>query len=263
MKVRHVKQGIMIGVGAFLIAVGVNMFLAPHEIAAGGASGVGILVEAVFGWDRALVVLVMNVILLIGCYFLLGKRTTVKIMIGCVLFPLALEIVPRVMVTEDRMLSVIYGSIFFGLGASTLYQVNSSSGGTTIPPLVLQKYFNVNPSIGLLFSDSVVVLFNLFVFGIDSLLLAFLSLIITSILMRGMEKRRAERIFVSISSELAIERILEDITDLSQNRRNIKPVHYSPIANQNEIVIRTEKKEYNRLAKQIKTLDKEAKIIIL
>lgn len=40
MKVNYIKKVIMI----FLIAIGVNMFLAPHEIAAGGASGVGILV---------------------------------------------------------------------------------------------------------------------------------------------------------------------------------------------------------------------------
>lgn len=165
------------------------------------------------------------------------KRKTVKIMIRCVLFPLALEIVPRVLVTEDHMLSVVFGSIFFGLGSSTLYRVNSSSGVTTIPPLVLQKYFNINLSIGLLFSDSVVVFFYLFVFGIDSLLLTFLSLIKTSILMRAIEKRRDERIFVSINSELPKERILEDITDHLQKRRNIEPVYYSPIANQNKIFI--------------------------
>lgn len=40
----------------FILGVAINMFLGPHHIAAGGVSGLGILLEAAFGFDRAIVV---------------------------------------------------------------------------------------------------------------------------------------------------------------------------------------------------------------
>ena len=39
------------------------MFLGPHHIAAGGVSGLGILLEAALGFDRAIVILVLNIVM--------------------------------------------------------------------------------------------------------------------------------------------------------------------------------------------------------
>ena len=39
--------------------------LGPHHIAAGGVSGLGILLEAAFGFDRAIVILVLNIAMLV------------------------------------------------------------------------------------------------------------------------------------------------------------------------------------------------------
>lgn len=69
-----VKQIILITIGIFFIGVSINMFLGPHYVAAGGASGIGILVESAFYIDRALAVLILNVLLLVLAFFFLGKE---------------------------------------------------------------------------------------------------------------------------------------------------------------------------------------------
>ena len=134
-----VKQIILITIGIFFIGVSINMFLGPHYVAAGGASGIGILVESAFYIDRALVVLILNVLLLVLAFFFLGKEVFYRSVIGSLMLPLALAITPEVMIIDDRLLSVIFGSAFFGAGVAILYKIEASSGGTTIPPLIFKN----------------------------------------------------------------------------------------------------------------------------
>ncbi len=58
----------------FILGVAINMFLGPHHIAAGGVSGLGILLEAVLGFDRAIVILVLNIVMLVLALLFLGKN---------------------------------------------------------------------------------------------------------------------------------------------------------------------------------------------
>ena len=49
---KRVKRVIYIVCAIFIIAVAVNMFLGPHSIAAGGITGLAIVFETLFGFDR-------------------------------------------------------------------------------------------------------------------------------------------------------------------------------------------------------------------
>lgn len=123
----------------FILGVAINMFLGPHHIAAGGVSGLGILLEAAFGFDRAIVILVLNIAMLVLALLFLGKKPFFKVLFGSLVFPLIIAVVPEMMITSDRLLSVIFGSAIFALGVAILYKNNSSSGGTTIPPLIFKN----------------------------------------------------------------------------------------------------------------------------
>lgn len=125
-----------------ILGVSINMFLGPHHIAAGGVSGLGILLESAFGFERAIVILVLNLFMLILALIFLGKKTFFKVLFGSLVFPVIIALVPETMVTPDRLLSVIFGSAIFALGVATLYKNNSSSGGTTISSIDLQKIFS-------------------------------------------------------------------------------------------------------------------------
>lgn len=183
----------------FILGVAINMFLGPHHIAAGGVSGLGILLEAALGFDRAIVILVLNIVMLVLALLFLGKKPFFKVLFGSLVFPLIIAIVPETMITSDRLLSVIFGSAIFALGVAILYKNNSSSGGTTIPPLIFKKYFHLNTSIGLFFTDAFVVSLNLFVFGIEEFLYAILSIAITSIVM---SEHYLEDIRLRLSAEI-------------------------------------------------------------
>lgn len=120
-----------------------------------------------------------------------------------------IAVVPETMVTSDRLLSVIFGSAIFALGVAILYKNNSSSGGTTIPPLIFKKYFGLNTSIRLLATDAVVVSLNLFIFGFEEFLYAILSIVITSMVMTYIETGMNRKKSIMLMSEDHLEEIRE------------------------------------------------------
>ncbi len=212
---KQVKNSVLLVLAILILAVSVNMFLGPHHIAAGGVSGIGILAESLFGINRAWVVLGLNVVMLILAAIFLGEKVFYKTLIGSILFPLSLRVVPQIMLTEDRLLSVIMGSAIFASGVAILYSIQASSGGTTIPPLIFQKYFNINTSVGLFFTDMVIVFMSLYVFGIEEFLFAILSIGLTSIVMTyietGLKRRKAIMILSINHSETIRVKLLDEV----------------------------------------------------
>ena len=193
-----------------LIAAAVNMFLAPHNIAAGGLTGLAIIAESFFGWDRTITIWVGQGIVAVLALVFLGREVFFNTVIGATLLPILIEIIPRVQVVNDTMLSMIIGSAMFGTAASILYYNKASSGGTAVPPLIFQKYFKLRPSIGLLITDCIVVTLCLLVFDIDTFFFAILSNVITSIVMSQIENGLNRKKCVYVISERH-EAIMEEL----------------------------------------------------
>ena len=169
------------------MAVGINMFLAPHDIAAGGLTGLAIIFEELLTIDRTVVIIAGNVLVVVLCFFFLGREVFFNTIVGAGLLPLAIAVIPRAMPIKDAMFSMAVGSVLFGIAVSLLYANNASSGGTAVPPLIMQKYWGMNPAIGLLISDGAVVLLSLLVFNFTAFMLAIMSILITYITMRLIE----------------------------------------------------------------------------
>lgn len=257
-----IKQIPLVTIAIALIGISINMFLAPHDIAAGGVSGIGILVEQAFGIDRATTVFVLNGLMLILTFFFLGKPVFVRTVIGSILLPISLAVVPEIMVTSDRLLSVIFGSAIFALGVAILYKIGASSGGTTIPPLIFKKYFGISTSIGLLVTDSVIVIFNIFVFGFEEFLFAILSLVITSIVMNYIETGLKRRKAVMIMSEDHIEEIKQALLDNVSRGITVFSVSGGYTGNEkNMLMIILSNQEYPTVLNIMEGIDKKAFII--
>lgn len=220
----QIKNLIKITFAVLLLAISVNMFLGPHHIAAGGVSGLGILMEELLNIERSIVVLTLNIVMLILAALFLGKKVFFNTLYGSMLFPLLLRIVPEIMLTSDRLLSVIFGSTVFAVGVAILYKIRASSGGTTIPPLIFEKYFNLSPSVGLFVTDSFIVALSLVVFGFEEFLFAILANALVSIVMTyietGMKRRKAimiiskeatQEIKVALKEEIARGMTLFDV----------------------------------------------------
>lgn len=247
----------------FLLAASINLFLGPHHVAAGGVSGIGILLESALGWDRAAVIMVLNIFMLILAYAFLGKGPFLKVLYGSFAFPVAIALVPEYMVAEDRLLSVIFGSAIFALGVAILYKNQSSSGGTTIPPLIFKKYFNLNPAIGLLATDAIVVSMNLFVFGFEEFLFAILSIVITSGVMTYIETGFNRKKSIMILSENHVNEIREAVFDkIARGATLLAAQGGYQQADKQVLLIVASDQEFMQIRQIIETIDPKAFVIV-
>ena len=63
----------LILVGLELIAISINYFYGPAKVAAGGATGIAILLEELLAFKKPLVVLTINIVMIILAIFFLKK----------------------------------------------------------------------------------------------------------------------------------------------------------------------------------------------
>lgn len=73
---------VMLVIALEIIALSINFFYAPINVAAGGATGVAILLDAAFGINRALTVLIINIAMIILAAIFLDKSTVRNIAFG-------------------------------------------------------------------------------------------------------------------------------------------------------------------------------------
>jgi uncharacterized membrane-anchored protein YitT (DUF2179 family) len=213
MKIKQIALRLLYIVFAIvLIAVGVNMFLGPHQIAAGGLTGLAIILESWLGVDRSIIVYIGNGIVIIATLFFLGREVFINTIIGAGLLPVAISLVPQYELVSDTMLSMVVGSVIFGVAVSILYKNKASSGGTAVPPLILKKYFGLKPSIGLFVIDGFVVILSLVRFSVDSFFFAILSIFITMVVMGYIENGLSKKKRVHIISKQS-DAIINDIMD--------------------------------------------------
>lgn len=249
-------------IGIEILAVSINMFYAPHEIAAGGATGIAILLEATLGLNISMVVMLINIVMLVLSYIFLGKGTTVRIALGSVLLPICLAITPQIKLIEDPLLTVIVGGAIFAVGISILYQLDASSGGTTVPPLIIKKYFGIKTSTTLLMIDGMICLLNLFVAGIETMFLAILSQILTTIVMNFIETGLDRKKVIYVMSEHDLEELKQQLAYLGK-ALTIFNVTGGYTGNEREmLMIVVENPDYHHMLKTIRNIDAEAFILV-
>lgn len=196
-----------------LVAISINFFYAPINIAAGGATGMAVLLEAAFGFNRSLCVLVINTLMLILAWIFIDWKTVKKFIIGSYLLPVLIYVTPSFEIVSDKLLAVILGGVFSAIGVAALYRINAASGGTTVPPLIIERYFHVNPAVSLLVIDMIVTLFNIPVSGIDAFFMAAFSLFVSLFVMRYMESGLDHKYQIQVMSNdklPEIRKMLED-----------------------------------------------------
>ncbi len=243
------------------VAISINFFYAPAKVAAGGATGFAILLNELVGIDRAVTVLVVNILMIILAAIFLDRGTTVRITFGSLLLPILLKITPSYQVLTDRTFAVLVGGAIFAFGVAMLYRVEASSGGTAVPPMILKKYFRIAPALSLLVIDLFVSLGNLLTDGLEAFILAVFSLIITSIVMNYIETGLDRRKMVYITSNDHIEAVKAYLkeNDTSYTLMSVRGGYTD--SDRDMLMVILENQDYNHLVRGVHQVDPTAFMI--
>ncbi|TQR20610.1 YitT family protein [Psychrobacillus vulpis] len=169
-------KNLIVIVGSLIIAFGFNCFLVPHGILSSGISGIAILIGLITPFDIGLLNLVLNLPLLVLGYFKLGKKITISTMICVISLSAFLYIIPAQSITDNILLSTIFGGIIGGLGVGIILKYSGTSGGLDIIAIIISRTSNM--SVGLLLTgmNGVIVLISGAVFNWEIALYTLLSI---------------------------------------------------------------------------------------
>ena len=183
---QKIKEYLLTTIGVALTAIALEYFFFPCDIAAGGVSGIGLVVNKVSGLDTSIVVLVLNILLFILAFIVLGKSFGAKSIYATVMLSVFMWIIEKIfkpgILTENMFLASVFGSILLGMGAAIVFHQGASTGGTSIIAAIISKFTPIGIGISVLLTDSFVCLLAISVFGVDKGLFGFFSVILIGLI---------------------------------------------------------------------------------
>lgn len=180
---KEVKEYSFIFLGIILVAIALEYFYIPNNIAAGGLTGLAIVItNYVPVLSPGPLVFIMDLFLYIIGFIFLGRNFGVKTIISGFSLAAIMTIIEKFFnpfaITGDLMLAAVFGTLITAVGMGLVFNGNASTGGTDTIAKILNKYFHIDIGKSLLVVDFLITLLGAVTFGLDVGLYAMLAVII-------------------------------------------------------------------------------------
>lgn len=172
---------VLLTTGGILAGAALDIFYAPFDIAPSGASGLAVILNELIGTPIGLMVIVINIPIQYLAYRMLGGWHIIfKTGYLVVVYSMAIDVLapylPMHGLTNDRLLSAIFGGILGGIAGGLVYRAGGSFGGTSTLALILQKKIGTSFNSTYLYTDGFTVALAGLVFGWESALYAIVAI---------------------------------------------------------------------------------------
>ena len=167
----YIKDYLYMAFGIAVYTVGLTGFIIPNEIVTGGLAGAALLLKYAAGIEVAKTIMVVNLLLLVLAFRLLGKTFVINTIIGAGMLSFFVNIGETYLtpyltanpLIHDPFIAIVLGGFLMGGGLVMVYSVNGSTGGVDIIGYLVTKYFKIRISRILLYVDVMVVVSSIFV----------------------------------------------------------------------------------------------------
>lgn len=184
---KEIVNLLCIVLGNFILALGVMLFVSPMDFVSGGATGIGLLIEKVFGLKLSVGVGILNVVMFILGFLILGKRFAATTLLSTFLYPgslALLESMPELaQMNTDPIIAAVFGGACIGVGVGLVIRMGSSTGGMDIPPIILQKYTGIAVAISMNALDLLIMCTQMPFSSPQKVMYSLLMLAVTTIVM--------------------------------------------------------------------------------
>lgn len=150
MKLRDtMKEFSLIVTGTAIVACAVYFFMQPFHLTLGSVSGLAIILEDLTPFRMSVIAFVLNAVLLLFGFLLIGREFGAKTVCTSLLLPVMLGVLEvlfpeNTSLTGDAFIDMICYLFVVSLGQSILFARNASSGGLDIVGKILNKYFRMD-----------------------------------------------------------------------------------------------------------------------
>lgn len=210
------KEYFYLLLGNIGFALAFDLLLSGNDIASGGFSGLGLVINHFLPVSVGTVVFVVSVPIFIWSYFVEGVKYTVSALISTFalsFFIDALAFLPTL--TDNRLLASICGGAMYGFSATILIRGGVAGSGTDLlARLLVTKFRRMSLGAFLFICDVSVVILSVIAFGdIESGIYSAFSIVVSSFVMdaviRGVNKATMFQIITEVPAEELAKKIDE------------------------------------------------------
>ncbi len=182
--------------GTAILCMGIHLFAAPNNIAPGGASGIGTIINFLFDIPIGIVVNLINIPLLLLSIKFLGKKFFIRTIVSTLSFSFFIDVLFKnfPVYTGDPILASVFGGLLMGLATSIIFMREGSTGGTDITNRILQQKFpRFKIGFFVLVTDGIIITIAGFVYknienALYSIILIFVATRVIDFILYGSDK---------------------------------------------------------------------------
>lgn len=146
---RAMKEFLTITVGTLIVTAAVFFFMLPSHVSVGSGTALAMVLSNFIPLPVSVITLILNIVLLLIGFLLIGPEFGVKTVYCAILMPLILGLFELLFpnfqsITQDPLLDVICYILVVGVGLSLLFSCNASSGGLDIVAKLMNKYLRMD-----------------------------------------------------------------------------------------------------------------------
>jgi len=242
MKKLAIKDWAFVTLGALLIALSSNLFFAKHDLVTGGVISIGIIIKSFKQIPLWITNIFINIPLFIFAISVKGKKFGIKSLYGMIVLTIFLWITENIpTLTDNLLLTCIYGGVLSGIGVGFVFLGFGSTGGTDLLAILLKKFipqFSIGSILATI--ETFIIISGAIVFGIEKSLYAIIAIYFTTkladVIVEGVKVARSVYIITDkcdiISQEIfkKIDRGVTKIKGIGMFSKNDKAVLLCVIA---------------------------------
>lgn len=154
-----VKDVLLIGLGVFCAAFGLESFLLPNNFIDGGATGVALMASTLTHIGLPVLLVLINIPFVYLAYRMLGRPFAVRTAVGIGALALVVSTVHMPEVTHDKLLVAVFGGFFLGAGIGLTVRGGGVLDGTEVLAIAVSR--RLHTTVG-----DVITVINIVVFSI-------------------------------------------------------------------------------------------------
>jgi uncharacterized membrane-anchored protein YitT (DUF2179 family) len=192
---------VVIFLGSVLMGVAFNMFLLPHEILSGGVTGLAMIFSLMTPINAGVWLIVLNVPIFVLGWMKLGKMFILYSIYSVAVTSISMLYIPVMKVTEDALLSSVFGGVLVGIGGGLIIRFYGSGGGFDVIGLLLTMKRDI-PLGFLVFSlNSLVIFVSGFIFSWELAMYTMASIYITGLVVDRIHTRHHKLSLMVVTSK--------------------------------------------------------------
>ena len=187
--------------GSVLLGFAFNMFLLPHEILSGGITGVAMIFSLMTPINAGVWLLLLNIPILVVGWMKLGKMFILNSVYSVAVTSVTMLYIPVMKVTEDALLSSVFGGVLVGIGVGFIIRFYGSTGGFDVVGLLLTMKRDIPLGFMVFGLNSLVVFVSGFIFSWELAMYTMASIYITGLVVDRIHTRHIKLSLMVVTTQ--------------------------------------------------------------